>query len=66
MTCRNKCLHALQGMLLGALIGHAITQAMHPQKPVGLRFTIRTSPESVHRAPVAGEITGIFSNTWDK
>ena len=66
MTCRHKCLHAFQGILLGALIGHAITLALHPKKPVGLRFILRTSPESVHRAPVAGEITGIFSTTWDK
>ena len=66
MTCRHGVCHALQGALLGALIGHAITLALHPQKPVGLRFILRTSPESVHHAPAMGDTAGTFSTTWDK
>lgn len=55
MTCRRGICHAIQGAVLGLLIGHAITLAIsHRQKSVGLSLMIRTSPESVHQSPGAG------------
>ena len=64
MTCRRGLCHAIQGALLGALIGHALLYTL--QKSVGLRLMIRTSPESVHQSPALGDKAGNLSTTWDK
>lgn len=67
MTCRRGICHAIQGAILGILIGHAITLALFPRhKSVGLRLMIRTSPESVHHAPAMGETAGTHSSIWDR
>lgn len=63
MTCRRGICHAVQGALLGALIGHAL--ALTLQKTVG-RHPTRTSIESVHQSPALGDKAGNLSTTWDK
>lgn len=63
MTCRRGICHAIQGALLGAIIGHALALTM--QKTVG-RHPTRTSIESVHHAPAMGDKAGNLSTTWDK
>ena len=63
MTCRRGLCHAIQGALLGAIIGHALLNTL--QKTVG-RHPARTSIESVHQSPALGETAGTISTTWDK
>ena len=52
MTCSRGICHAIQGALLGALIGHAL--ALTLQKSVG-RHPARTSIEGVHQSPALGD-----------
>lgn len=63
MTCRRGICHAVQGALLGALIGHALALTLN--KTVG-RHPTRTSYESVHQSPALGDKAGNLSPTWDK
>lgn len=38
MICRRGICHAIQGAILGILIGHAITIALFPSKKNGLQM----------------------------
>lgn len=51
MTCRRAVCHAIQGALLGSLIGHAAAVALRPAKPVvAARQTVRVSPGEAGKA----------------